>query len=211
MTYRIVILTKQAEAPFLVEFIRNENPELEVSAALTEAELRQQIGEQGACTRLISFNNHIIIPKDILDALGPVPYNIHPGPPEYPGSYPVVFALRDYARKYGVTAHEIAIKVDAGPIVYVEQTPIAPHICIKQLTDLAYTMAVTAFSFIAKHCAHSQEPLPHFDHQWSGIKSTRKSYQELCQVPANASDEEIKQLRKVCGDDLVLDAPAKVA
>jgi len=204
MSYRIVILTKQVEAPFLLQFIRKENPSLEVLIALNENELRRAVATKGADTRLISFNSHTIIPADILDSLGPVPYNIHPGPLNYPGTYPVAFALKDRANYYGVTAHEIIEKVDAGPIVYVEQVPIAADICLEQLTDLAFTMAVTAFSFIAQHCAVNTGAIPHLDYRWSGTKSTHESYKQLCQMPANASTKDQEQMRRICGEDLVL-------
>ncbi|VAV98689.1 hypothetical protein MNBD_ALPHA06-286 [hydrothermal vent metagenome] len=203
MAYRIVVLTKPVEAPFLLQFVRRENPGLEVETALNEAELRQKIGSQAADTRLISFNCNTIVPKDILDLLGPVPYNIHPGPPAYPGTYPIAYALKDKARQYGATAHEIWEKVDAGPIVYAEQQTISPDISLQQLTELAFTLATKAFSVIASHCAQSATALPHLAYQWSQNKSTHKSYQQMCKPPANATPTERAELKRICGDDLI--------
>lgn len=204
MTYRIVILTKQIEAPFLVQFIKNENPDIEVKAALNEAELRRQIGDQGSDTRLISFNSPIIIPKDILDKLGHTAYNIHPGSPKYPGTYPVAFALKDKASSYGATAHEIIEKVDAGRVVIVEETSIPVGISLEQLTALAFELATQVFSQVAIHCATSIESLPVIERQWSGEKSSKKTYQQMCKLPANASSADIANLRRICGDDLIL-------
>ncbi|MBL4616975.1 MAG: hypothetical protein JKY46_04725 [Robiginitomaculum sp.] len=203
MAYRIVILTKQIEAPFLVQFIKNENPGIEVNAVLNESELRQQIGDQGSDTRLISFNSPIIIPKDVLDSLGPTAYNIHPGLPKYPGTYPVAFALKDHASSYGATAHEIIEKVDAGRIVLVSETNISTDISLQQLTELAFELATQVFSQIAIHCANSSESLPTIDRQWVGEKSSKKTYLQMCKLPANASSAYIANLRRICGDDLV--------
>jgi Formyl transferase len=207
--YRIIILTKPVEAPYLVKFVRTQNPLLDVETAFSQEELRQKIGGQGAHTRLISFNSEIIIPKSILDGLGPIPYNIHPGPPDYPGSYPLNYALKNGAENYGVTGHEIWEKVDAGPIVYVEQIAIEPDMLLHELSAMAYTMAVKAFSVIAIHCAKSAAPMAHLNARWSGQKSTRKGYQQLCRVPANASPEEIAFLKRICGDDLDDGSPVK--
>jgi len=203
LAYRIIVLTKKVEAPFLQDFLQNENPNLEIKTALDEVELREKVGNDGSCTRLLCFNSPIIVPKDILDELGPAPYNIHPGPPEYPGSYPIAFALKDNALKYGATAHEMIEKVDAGPIVYVCEMPIAADINLEQLTELAFNLGIEVFRKIAVHCAHSTVALPHLDRKWGKDKSTRKAYLELCKVPANASAEEIRILQRICGDDLI--------
>lgn len=203
MAYRIIVLTKPVEAPFLLQFVRTENPDIEVQTATNKAELRGKIGRQAADTRLISFNCNTIVPKDVLDALGPTPYNIHPGPPAYPGTYPVAYALKDNAQQYGATGHEIWEKVDAGPIVYVQQVPLSLDISLTELTELAYTLAIKAFSVIASHCAQSTAALAHLEQQWGQNKSTHKSYQQLCQVPANATPEQRAELKRICGDDLV--------
>ncbi len=202
MAYRIVLLTKQVEAPFLRQFLHGQNPDLEVDIALNQAELRQAIAGRGADTRLICFNSKVIVPGDILQQLGPVPYNIHPGPPQFPGSYPIAYALRDRAATYGATAHEMVEKVDAGPIVHVEQIAIEPDISLDELTELAFTLGTRVFSFIAIYCAHNADALPQLDISWSGEKSTKKSYRELCQVSLGASEDEIANLRRICGDDL---------
>lgn len=203
LQYRIVILTKATEAPFLVKYMRGQNPHIDVEAALNIEDLREKIGDKASVTRLITFNVGLIVPKDILDILGPTPYNIHPGPPDYPGAHPVAFALRNNATHYGTTGHVIMEKVDSGAIVYCKQVDIAADIGRTELTDMAYYLAVEAFSVIGTHCANSDQSMAQIKQSWSGQKSTTKGYKALCTVPENATRIEIARLKRICGDDLV--------
>ena len=70
--------------------------------------------------RLIAFCTSVIVPAEVLDAVMAPAYNFHPGPPTYPGSHVASFAIYDGADMFGATAHEMAAKVDSGPIVGVE-------------------------------------------------------------------------------------------
>ena len=63
----------------------------------------------------------MIVPAEILNALPSPAYNFHPGPPDYPGIFPSVYALYDGAAAFGVTLNEMIREVDAGPIIAVER------------------------------------------------------------------------------------------
>ncbi len=204
MTYRIVILTKPVEAPFLVNYLRGQNPSLNIECAFDIEGLREKLAGRETTTRLITFNCSVIVPEDVICTLGPEPYNVHPGPPEYPGAHPVAYALRDNARHYGATGHVIWPKVDAGPIVYYKREDIDADTDAANLTETAYYMAVKAFSVIGAHCARGDMPMPHLNHTWSSVKSTREDYQNFCTIPDNADSEEVARLRRICGNDLIV-------
>ncbi len=57
--------------------------------------------------RVLSVLNRVILPARLLHALGEPAYNIHPGPPEFPGVAPEAFALDAGATGFGVTAHRM--------------------------------------------------------------------------------------------------------
>lgn len=202
MAYRILILTGAREAPHLRKFVRRLNPDLPVSVALGDKDLVAQLRGRADHTRLISFLTDVIVPAEILEALGPTPYNIHPGPPEYPGSKPEAFALFDGAREFGVTVHEIAVKVDDGPIVHVERFDIDPLAERISLGDQTYALAVNVFAKIAEYCAHNESALPTVNESWGVTKGTNKKFRTLCRRPA-PSHEELEHLMRCCGADYV--------
>lgn len=76
--------------------------------------------------RLIGFFSDVIVPRRYLDAMALAPVNIHPAPPAYPGKRALEFALRDEVSSYGVTAHEMTLPVDSGPILAIQRFPITP-------------------------------------------------------------------------------------
>lgn len=71
--------------------------------------------------RLVGFFSDVIVPRRYLDAMALTPVNIHPAPPDYPGKRALEFALRDKTPSYGVTAHEMTLPVDSGPILAVQR------------------------------------------------------------------------------------------
>ena len=200
MAYGILLLTGAREAPHLTQFIRAQRADLEVRTALTKDALVSCVAEMGPQTRLISFLTDIIVSADILNGLAPTPYNIHPGPPEYPGSKPEAFALYAGAKEYGATAHEMAARVDAGPIVHVERFAIDPDWGRLDLGDRAYAAAISVFAHVARHCAEHETPLPPLELRWGRRKTTNKDFRALCARPAETIEELIR-LRRACGED----------
>src|SRR6185437_8260142 len=99
----------------------------EIAVAQTRAELDAALAQGTADTRLVAFGAGVIVPQTILSALPGPAYNLHPGPPDYPGLFPSVYALYDGATSFGVTLHEMAAEVDAGPVVSVNRFVIGPQ------------------------------------------------------------------------------------
>jgi len=73
---------------------------------------------------IICFRSLFILPKILIEKANIAAINFHPGPPEYPGSGCINFALYDEVSQYGVTAHIMNELVDNGQILEVRNFPV---------------------------------------------------------------------------------------
>ena len=70
---------------------------------------------------IFCFRSLFILPVSLIRRAKIAAINFHPGPPEYPGSGCINFALYDQVDSYGVTAHLMNEKVDNGEILEVRR------------------------------------------------------------------------------------------
>jgi methionyl-tRNA formyltransferase len=196
----IILLTGPAEQEALAAALRNHNPQLTIRQAemLAELEALDPVLLQRA--RLIGFLTPVTVPGRVLGALGYGAYNFHPGPPDYPGWGPSHFAIYDGAKSFGATAHEMAAKVDAGPIVGVERCAIPPNTDVLELERLAFVMVARLFWRLAPALATQSEPLAPLPIRWRGRKSTRKTYRALCAIAPDISKDELDRRLHAFGD-----------
>src|SRR6516164_8934957 len=121
MLKTIILLTGNPHQQHaLAALLREHNPALAFRGAVTRDELLAIAPEELRDARLVAFTSGVVVPSDVLDALGHGAYNFHPGPPDYPGWAPAHFALYEGAETFGATAHVMAARVDSGPIVGIE-------------------------------------------------------------------------------------------
>lgn len=186
----IILLTSAAEQTALSAALRRHKPGLAMIGAATFDELAAIGGEQLARARLIAFATAVIVPRAILDALGYGAYNFHPGPPEYPGWLPGHFARYDRAANFGVTAHVMTPKVDAGPIIAVRRFATPPG-DLMALEQEAFGELARLFWDLAPALATSAEPLPVLPLTWGPKKSTRRDCLDLCQVPPTVEIDDL--------------------
>lgn len=203
MPDHILLLTGNREAPFFTEFLTSRNPGLTVSHALTLGDAERALDGREQDTRIIAFLTDIIVPARILDRLGPAPYNIHPGPPEYPGSYPESFAIWDEAGEYGITAHEMAASVDTGTIVAVSRFALPDMPDLYNVGDLIYSKAVEVFATVAAHCATSDAPMPSAGVDWHQRRYTKADFRELCRSGSKHQGAALDRLKRACGKDFI--------
>ncbi|MEL6316359.1 MAG: formyltransferase family protein [Pseudomonadota bacterium] len=196
---RIILFTRRAEAPDFVAWLREHAAETEVDWAEDLAELRRAVSGGAERTRLISYLSGDIVPADVLARLGLEPYNIHPGPPEYPGSHPDSFALYEGARRFGVTAHVMAERVDSGPIVCVERFQIPEGVGRLEFGDVVVEHASRVFARVALFCAAQDAPIARVTAKWSQRKRTKKEFAALCREPLGATDAEVRRRKRACG------------
>jgi methionyl-tRNA formyltransferase len=197
----VILLTSAVVQPIFLSVLSAHNPHLTIISAETLADLNGIEPDTLARARLIAFVTGVIVPANVLEGLGYGAYNFHPGPPAYPGWAPAHFALYERAAEFGATAHVMAGRVDEGPIVGVEMFSIPPGASVAGLEGMAYARLSYLFWTLAKSLAACSEPLPQLNLRWSGKKSTRRDYADLCDVPLDIQRDELERRIEVFGGD----------
>lgn len=199
MPERIILLSGEVEAPHLREMLRQYNADLAVEPVFDNEGLHAAFRAGVENTRLIAFLTSVIVPAAYLDALPGPAYNFHPGPPEYPGSYVAGFAIYDGAKTFGVTLHEMAARVDTGPIVEVRRFPVEDGWKFQDLEVEAFRQVVQLFTDYAEHMASDDTPLASGVEPWTGKPRTRAEAESLKEIEADMSEEEIVRRYRAFG------------
>jgi methionyl-tRNA formyltransferase len=195
----IILLSGAAEQSVLPHALLGHNPRLTVIPVGTLADLAALSSDTLQQARLIAFVTPEIVPADILNRLGYGAFNFHPGPPSYPGWAPAHFALYDRATEFGATAHVMAERVDAGPIIDVAHFPIPAGISVFGLEGMAYARLAHLFWRMAKPLATDAASLPTLPIQWGPKKYSRRSYRAICDIPLDIPKDEFDHRLKVFG------------
>jgi methionyl-tRNA formyltransferase len=198
MPDHIILLTPPLLSHNLAVHLRYLNPRLRITRAGTREDL-ERLCQPGRL--LISFCSAVVVPAALLERLGRPAYNFHPGPPSYPGARPEAFALYFEETRFGATAHVMAAKVDAGPIVGVEWIDIPPGINQLGLGDLVYVAIIRLFARLAPDLARQDSPLPHLDIEWAPRTWRFRDYDALRRLPSTLPQDEIdRRIRCASGD-----------
>ena len=187
----IVLLCDEVDRRNLTLLLKRHRPSLKVVPAGNLAQLSALSATALAQARLVSFASSLVVPAAVLEGLGYGAYNFHPGPPGYPGRHAESFALYERARVYGATAHRMVEKVDAGPIIDLELFDLPPDTTIEQLSELTFAALVRLFWRQAEALATRPEPPPELPIPWSGAKSSRQRYAEMCEIPPDIGRDEL--------------------
>jgi len=140
---------------------------------------------------LISFLSPWIIPESLLAAAQKAAINFHPDPPEYPGSGCYGFAIHEQAKRYGVTCHHMAAKVDTGDIIQTVYFDISPLESVETLKLKSMNHLLALFSRTIQRI-YKNEALPMSGEKWLRPPSTLKQFEELKRIdPATMDTEEI--------------------
>jgi len=196
----IILLTGPTEQAALAPVLTRHNKTLTIKPIMTVDELRVVDGSLLRRSRLIAFVTTVIVPADILRAIGHGSFNFHPGPPDYPGWAPAHFALYAQAREFGVTFHAMKEFVDSGRILDVDRFPVKPGMSILELEETAYAHLARMFWRWAGALANQAAPLsPRCPMQWNGKKNSRRSYQALCRIPLDITKDDLDRRMSVFG------------
>jgi methionyl-tRNA formyltransferase len=197
----ILLLTGPAEHAALAPVLRRHNPRLAIEPIATAEELRAVDASLLRRSRLVAFVTMVIVPGDILAAIGHGAFNFHPGPPEFPGWAPAHFALYAQARQFGVSFHVMNGLVDSGPILDADLFPVAQGTSVVELEEMAYARLAAMFWRWAGALASHAAPLPpRVTMQWSAKKNSRRSYQQLCSIPVDISEDDLALRMSIFGD-----------
>lgn len=201
---RLILMTLTEFAPALADVLHRTAPALQPVFAATLADLEAALAAGGAADapapRVLSVGADVIVPRRLLEALPGPAYNLHPGPPEYPGLFPSVFALYEDADAFGVTLHEMAPRVDSGTIVHVERFAIDPRWDRLALDTHTFAVMMRVVAHAAPHLADAGMPLPASGDAWAGRRRTRKDFDALCRLPPDYTAEEFARRLRAAGE-----------
>jgi methionyl-tRNA formyltransferase len=195
----VILLTGPAEEVALTGVLREHNPRLDVRAVKSSEELAAVEPSVLKHARLVAFVTPVLVPARVLRALGFGAYNFHPGPPHYPGWVPAHFAIYEGAGHFGATAHHMAERVDAGPIVAFKMFEIPSGTGVMRLQEMAFVELARLFWALAPALATQCEPLAALPIEWSGAKSTRRMYAAMCEIPTDIARDELERRIAVFG------------
>lgn len=150
--------------------------------------------------RVLSVLNRIILPPSLLQALDEPAYNIHPGPPEFPGVAPEAFALYAGAASFGVTAHRMTERVDDGAIVALLRFPIPPDTGRMALAAAAGRAVWQMFGQMVPRLVRQPAPLAPLAQRWGGRPATSADYARACTFVPTVSAGEIERRVRAFGD-----------
>jgi hypothetical protein len=168
MLHNLILLTGPVEQPVLTSILRSHNAGLFVRpvASLTELKGLHSILLRSA--RLVAFCTATVVPRGVLNQLAFGAYNFHPGSPCFPGARAARLAIEQGAPEFGVTAHVMVEKVDAGPIVGVELFEVPSGSQVRDLECLTYVRLARLFHRLAQPLACQIEPLEILPITWRG-------------------------------------------
>jgi len=197
----ILLIGTASQQLALTKLLAEHNPALSFRCVLTRDELAAIEPEVLRDARLVAFTSGVIVPRRILEAVGYGAYNFHPGPPDYPGWAPAHFALYDGARTFGATAHVMTARVDSGPIIGTETFVIPDNISVRELEQIAFVRLAHVLWSLSRRIACDTGALRTVPIAWSGAKSTRRMYENLCEIPPDIDPAELARRIRAFNDD----------
>lgn len=198
----VILLTGSRDQQLaLTELLRAHNDKLSFRCAVTRDELDAIGPEVLKRARLLAFTTGVIVPARILNALGYGAYNFHPGPPDYPGWAPAHFAMYDGTRRFGATAHVMEPRVDCGAIVGIETFDVPAGVDVRGLEQMSFVRLAYLFWRMSRDLACEAAPLAVLDLAWTGLRSTKRMYAQMCDMPADIGPAEMKRRIAAFHDD----------
>ena len=196
MPRRLLLLTGEFEAGVLVPFLTRHGPDVQVQAIHFGGELEAAVlaGTEG--TRLVAFCTSVIVPAPLLALLPGPSYNVHPGPPSFPGRHPECWGSYRGARRFGATLHEMVSRVDEGPIVDVQWFDMPEGGSQMDYGMRAYQAAIQLLIRWAPWLVSNERPLPRSTDHWSGTKTRRADIDAMCRVTPDIDREEFERRRR---------------
>ena len=198
--HNIILITGEAEQPFLGDVLRRHNPTLAIVPVLTPEDLAGLDPALLPDSRLIAFSSNVLVPGAMLAATSWGAYNFHPGPPDHPGWAPAAFAAYNGDPTFGATVHVMTERVDSGPIVAVEMFDVPIGIDQVKLAEMAYSALARLFWQLAGDLATMAAPLPILPMAWGGERHTRGTYARMCDIPPDIADEELARRVRAFGE-----------
>ncbi len=145
---------------------------------------------------ILSFRSYFILPSKLMNNITGYAINFHPGPPEYPGTGCINFALFEEATIFGVTAHLMEPSVDTGKIIKVNRFQISKKDTVSSLLKKTHEELFRLFNDIVKKIATKQfdallETNTASNELWSSPATKIGDLLALQSIDVNVSEEEL--------------------
>jgi methionyl-tRNA formyltransferase len=196
MPQRLLLLTGSFEAGILVPHLARLTPDCLIEHLDSRAALETALDGSAGRTRLLAFCTSVIVPRRLLDALPGPSYNIHPGPPTYPGRHPECWGAYDRLTRFGATLHEMAPRVDEGRIIDVHWFDLSPGAGQIEFGFGAFRAALQLLLRWAPALIGADGDLPVSAYRWSGRKTTHDDLEAMCRIGPDIDTEEFERRRR---------------
>lgn len=195
MLERLVFLTGDFDVSGYVALLKQLNPACRIDHVTNLAQLLEAIDAPAGTLRLLSFCSGTIVPGNVLDRLGAPAYNIHPGPPAYPGSHPECWAVYFGAPVFGATLHVMAPRVDEGAIVDTTLFDVPTGAGHRELGEKAFLAALELLMRWTPVLIGSNDPLPLSGERWTRRKWSRADREKISHI---SIDIDLPELERRC-------------
>jgi len=195
----LILLTPPEDQEEVAAPLRAVDPGVTLVAVADRVGLERALRDHPGA-RLVSVCSPVIVPPGLLKRLSGPAYNLHPGPPSYPGLFPAVFALYDGATTFGVTLHEMTATVDAGPIVATSEIDIPADMDRLALETLSRRLVNHLLRQCAEALARVEVPLPPIGVPWLGPARRQADFEALCRLPEDVDAAEFDRRLRAVGE-----------
>ena len=146
---------------------------------------------------IICYRSYFILPKFLLDSTKHFNINFHPGSPKYPGSGGINLALLNGDKEFGVTAHLMDEKVDAGQIIECRNFNIKDSddllILLDRTHDFLFCLFLELTTKLSEHGNQFiNESIKNNCYAWSEKKTNISEIDKLQTISANISKSELE-------------------
>lgn len=170
MIERLLLLTDEVDVIDLVEVLQSKINGFSIECVRTKSDFECAVSYGLKKARLLSFCSSVIVPATILEELDCEAYNIHPGSPQYPGSYPACWATYEGAQRFGATLHVMRPRVDEGEIIDTAWCEVNPEEDSSNLARRASAAALMLLMRWIPVIMSSEKPLTRSGEAWTGPK-----------------------------------------
>jgi len=182
----------------IYEFLLERSQSVELFESLHRGEVPPDRVLNWSGDLIFSFRSFHILSADQIRRAEIGAVNFHPGPPEYPGSGCINWALLDCAKLFGVTAHLMSEKIDSGAILAVDRFDVLPSDNVETLVarthdalgNLAMQIVQTLFSLDrpGQRTFFATEP----KEKWTGEAKPMAELDRLRRVPLDISQDDLE-------------------
>lgn len=197
MPQTIVFLTGSFDAGDLSLFLAKRHPDCKLIWVQDLDVLRAAIGSiDPTQARLVAFCTGVIVPADILQKFGRGAYNIHPGPPSFPGRHPESWGVYLTASRFGATLHAMAPRVDEGVIIDTVWFDVPAGTGQRLLAESAFKAALDLLLRWSGRLAEDDRALPPNGEVWHGRKWRRADLEAMTKLGPDIGADEFERRRR---------------